>query len=142
MIAVVDLARKQKLSLCSEQPPNTIVVPNDGKGFSVYIMTPQPKNLVYSLGGHQRFDIKDGKVIGRRIFAKSCLMFDKSNMPNPTAVFVTTHLLDEIPTEIHVFTMLASGTTIFVSTVKNKTLWSVEQKKVLLSFAQSNISKR
>ena len=39
--------------------------------------------------------------------------------------FVISHLLDPVPTEIHVFTAIASGKAVFVST-KSGMAWNVE----------------
>jgi hypothetical protein len=61
----------------------------------------------------------DGRVVNERPFARSCLM-----MGGPAAAaaprgarpvgMVVTHLLDPVPTEIHVFTSLAARMPILV----------------------------
>ena len=129
LVNSLEVGRKQNILVCNKQAPNAVILPRqtpDGAD-SVYILTPQPDNGVYSLGGHHRFDIKDGKILSDRKFANSCLMINKAQMPSNAAAFFVTHLLDVIPTEIHVFTMLAAQIPITVSTAENNSIWSVEK---------------
>lgn len=106
------------LGMCSNASPNAIVVPGDSptEPISVYILTPQTEAHVYPLGGHHRLDVKDGKVIAKRAFTNGCIDFDKAAVPDkgrPEAAVIT-HLLDTVPTEIHVFSVFAMGLPLFV----------------------------
>ena len=129
------LARKialdsaSSLEICGTSPPNIIVVPDGNDGLvHVYILTPQPTADTYSFGGHHRIDVKDGKVIATRKFANTCISMDNSDMPAGArpAGFVITHLLDPIPTEIHVFNALASKTPVAVGIAQSKTIYWVD----------------
>ena len=46
------------------------------------------------------------------------------------------HLLDETPTEIHVFSMFAAGLPVYVITVENDHIWSVEARNGKASIRQ------
>ena len=107
-----------QLAMCSKARPNVIVVPDpaDGALTHVYIMTPQSRNDSFPMGGHHRIDVKEGKIVAQRAFAKSCLELGKQPMPEgakPVGMFIT-HLLDLVPTEIHIFTVLGSGFPLFI----------------------------
>ncbi len=117
------------LTMCSKARPNVIVVPDpaDAALTHVYVMTPQARNDSFPMGGHHRIDVRDGKVVASRAFAKSCLELGGQKIPagaKPAAMFVT-HLLDPVPTEIHVFTVFGSGLPLFVG-VHDGRVYSVE----------------
>ncbi len=137
LIAALDRATKERLHLCNKLPANTIVLPRLDPSLpdSVYILTPQPNASSYPLGGHTRFDIKDGNIVQQRRFANSCLTMTKEGEKagEETVSFFATHVLDEVPTEIHVFTMLTSLMPISVMTVQSDLLWSIgrENGKVI-----------
>lgn len=104
------------LTMCNSARPNVIVVPGEtpDQPVSVYIMTPQTKNDSYPFGGHHRIDVKANRVVGQRSFSKSCLEMAKpKGSDSPEALFIT-HLLDPVPTEIHVFNVFATGLPIYV----------------------------
>jgi hypothetical protein len=116
------------LWFCNNAKPNFALLPGDLPGeFLLYFMTAQEKSGSYPLGGHHRFDIKDGKVIAKRAFTKSCIEMDKEATGGQLAGFFITHLLDPVPTEIHVFTAIASKKAVFVGTNGGKS-WSVEPR--------------
>jgi hypothetical protein len=127
----VALEGTSQLAMCSKARPNVIVVPDpaDAALTHVYVMTPQSRDDSYPMGGHHRIDVKDGKIVAARAFAKSCLELGKQPLPDgakPVGMFVT-HLLDAVPTEIHVFTVLGSGFPLFVG-VHDGRIYSVEVK--------------
>ncbi|HEY0012724.1 MAG TPA: hypothetical protein VGB79_07705 [Allosphingosinicella sp.] len=105
---------------CGRQPFNTAVVPPDAPDhpIDVYLLTPQPAAGQFALGGHWRVTVStDGRVTNERPFARSCLMMGGGAAAPPGARpvgMVVTHLLDPVPTEIHVFTSLAAGMPILV----------------------------
>lgn len=107
------------LFLCSKSPPNSAVIPGPSPNdpISVYVMTPQTENGIWPLGGHHRIDIKDGKIVGRRAFTRSCIDLGGSDSrDNVALVMSVTHSLDPVPTEIHAFTVHTSKTPVLVAT--------------------------
>ena len=130
------------LAMCSKARPNMIVVPDpaDAALTHVYVMTPQTGNGSFPMGGHHRIDVRDGRVVSSRAFAKSCLEIGNQKIPagaKPLGMFVG-HLLDPVPTEIHVFTAFGSGLPMFVG-VRGGRLYSVKVKD---GRAQANLIKR
>jgi hypothetical protein len=95
------------------------------------MMTPQT-DATYPLGGHFSVEVQsDGSVGKVRRFMNSCIAMGTSDAPKggkPVA-FVITHLLDPTPTEIHVFTSLASKMPIYVSTSETR-VWEVDGNSI------------
>jgi hypothetical protein len=128
--AALEAFGKAEVKTCSPQSPNTVVLPpgQPEGAVLVYVLTPQPDLKTFPLGGHYRVAIAaDGTAGDVRSFANSCLMMappdGKGKEPE---MFFTTHLLDPVPTEIHVFTSLAAHLPIGVLTTTNKRLWIVD----------------
>ena len=124
-----ELARKQKADRCTTTAFNTVVFPSgkpDG-GIYAYLLTPQATKGEVPFGGHHRFEIVDGKIKERRSFAKSCLVMSVAGPggQRPEALTIT-HLLDPVPTEIHVFSVWPAGVPVYVLTTGNDRLWAVE----------------
>jgi len=118
-----------QLTMCSKAQPNVIVVPDpaDAALTHVYVLTPQSSSGSFPMGGHHRVDVRDGRIVGSRAFAKSCIALGNQKIPEgakPAAMFIT-HLLDPIPTEIHVFTVFGSGLPLYVG-VHDGRVYSVE----------------
>jgi hypothetical protein len=133
LVSASDAARKVEWKTCNKLSPNAVVLPrmNDDQPDSVYILTPQPKADTYSFGGHSRFDVKDGVIVGQRKFANTCLTMSKKDgkaVSEETASFFVTHVLDDTPTEIHVFTMLTALVPIVVMTTQSNLAWSIGRK--------------
>jgi len=100
------------LGRCSSAQFNAVVLPGKTPGdlISVYLLTPQTKEGEYPFGGHYRIDLKNGTVAGQRPFTKSCISLNtKGTTTQTVAAMFITHLLDAVPTEIHVFAMLTTG---------------------------------
>ncbi|HEX4739302.1 MAG TPA: hypothetical protein VH331_17265 [Allosphingosinicella sp.] len=115
---------------CKPELFNSVVLPpaKAGDPILIYFLTPQTVTQSVPFGGHYLFEIgPDGKVVGQRRFTNTCL-----EMPlNPpdgakSAGIGVTHLLDPVPTEIHVFTSLTTHLPVFVATASNKHLWKVD----------------
>ena len=72
--------------------------------------------------------VRDGKVVATRKFANTCIQMSKSSIPKGARAqaFTITHLLDPVPTEIHVFNALASRTMVIVGTTSNMMLYSIK----------------
>jgi hypothetical protein len=108
----------QKLGRCSDRNFNTVVLPGKSPAdpISVYFMTPQTKTNQYPMGGHYRVDINNGTVVHQRKFANSCINLDTSphDGVKPAGLGIT-HLLDPVPTEIHVFSVFAALIPVYVA---------------------------
>jgi hypothetical protein len=119
-----------QLQRCSDKPFNSVVLPpaSPGEPILVYMLTPQTIATAVPMGGHYRFSVLDGRVIDQRAFTKSCIELpfkhDKAK-GTPEGLFIT-HLLDPVPTEIHVFSVYAARVPIYVSTVDNEHIWVAE----------------
>lgn len=115
---------------CKKEPFNTVVLPpaSPGAPTLVYFLTPQTDLKAIPMGGHYRVEVgADGRAGKPRPFTNSCMeMPIQGEKPKdrPEALMIT-HLLDQVPTEMHVFSSLAAQLPIFVSTVDNKIVWEV-----------------
>ncbi len=124
------LPRNEEMQRCSAKPFNSVVIPtgkNDGSLF-VYYLVPQETFDAVPLGGHYRFEIRDDEIVDRRKFTNSCLSLPTGNGDDekkPAGLFVT-HVLDPVPTEIHVFSTFAARIPIYVSTTANERTWVSE----------------
>ncbi len=121
------------VGLCSTANPNLAAIPSAGPDspIIVYLMTPQTDLTSYPLGGHYSVEVRqDGSVGNVRRFTNSCIAmpFDQIPKGGKPLAFTITHLLDPTPTEIHVFTSLASKMPIFVGT--NERIWAVEGNRI------------
>lgn len=124
-----ELARKQNVERCTTNAFNTVVFPSgkpDG-GIYAYLLTPQVANGEVPFGGHHRFEIVDGQIKDRRSFSKSCLTMSVAGPEGqrPEALTIT-HLLDPVPTEIHVFSVWPAGVPVYVLTTGNDHVWAAE----------------
>ncbi|MCM0000962.1 MAG: hypothetical protein NBV68_16420 [Erythrobacter sp.] len=129
LVTATQLARSQRVQGCSAKPFNTVVFPTgrpDG-GFYAYLLTPQEKVGEIPFGGHHRFEIVAGQIKASRKFTNSCLTMASlaADGKRPEALSIS-HLLDPVPTEIHVFSVYVAGLPVYVLTASNKTAWAVE----------------
>jgi hypothetical protein len=98
---------------CGGEAFNVLVVPPSSPGapIDVYQLSPPTQPGRFPLGGHFKTTVAaDGSVVTRG-YTNACLQIDAAApvagaRPAPVAV---THLLDPLPTEIHVFLSLLSG---------------------------------
>lgn len=131
LINAAKTADLTKIERCSNQPFNSVTLPakEPSDPILVYFLTPQTSTNSIPMGGHYRFSIKDGKVVDQRAFTKSCielsLVPDDNSKGKPEALVIS-HLLDPVPTEIHVFSVFASQVPIYVMTTANEHVWSAE----------------
>ncbi len=117
---------------CSRQH-NTVVLPVDGHPgrFHVYILPGTTRHHVVPIGGSYRVEVDNGQVIAQRPYTRSCI--ELQNPPGNVAMMIT-HLLDDTPTEVHVFWSLWAGTPLMVSTEAGA--WRVENGQVTLLHEQ------
>jgi hypothetical protein len=119
-----------KVTFCANAAANSIVLPPERPGgpYLVYFMTPQTGSAAVPIGGHFLFEVAvDGRVSGPRPFSKSCLEMParRTGAKDAQMAFVTS-LLDPVPTEVHVFTMIAMRLPLVVGTTQNNMLWSLD----------------
>ena len=131
--AAVKSAREFKFSLCAPNY-NTVTLPTEGEGskkWLVYLMPGTSEQGTIPIGGSYRLTIDwdSHAVSSSRAFTKSCLAV--KNDPASEAIFVT-HLLDNIPTEVHVFWSLWAGKAMYVGTPDNR-IWAIEGGRIRLA---------
>lgn len=134
----------EDMQRCSAKPFNTVVLPTDkGDGsLFVYYLVPQDSLDTVPFGGHYRYEVKEGEIVGSRKFTNSCItMGNRSpNGEKPVATTIS-HLLDPTPTEIHVFAMFALDLTVAVVTTQTGNIWIVQNTPdgpVIGTLGQSN----
>ena len=119
-----------KIERCSEAPFNSVILPpeSDDDPILVYYLVPQTSNDAIPMGKHYRFEVRDNKVVNQRSFTNSCIALELTDGKGKGKLeaLVITHLLDPVPTEIHVFSVFAAEVPIYVSTASNKFTWAVE----------------
>ena len=123
----VEVAGADNVSICTDGPPNTVVLPprTDGS-IPVYLMSASVENGTFPAGGHYLyvFDAA-GKLASKRPFTKGSVLADWRDLPKG-AVTGVSHLLDPQPTEIHVFISLNMPIVLGVTTSSNKEFWFVD----------------
>jgi hypothetical protein len=123
-----------KVERCTDRPYNTVVLPAPlpGGPTLVYVLTPQTDNDTMPFGGHYLIEVSaDGKASALRPFTKSCISLPLRDKGKDATVALTiTHLLDPVPTEIHVFTSLSAHMPVFVLTTQNQLSWTVEGDRI------------
>jgi hypothetical protein len=99
---------------CGGEDFNVLVVPPAAPDapIDVYQISPQTRRGHYPLGGHFKSTIApDGSVAAQRGFTNACLDVEAAapvagQLPAPLAI---THLLDPLPTELHVYLSAWTG---------------------------------
>lgn len=122
---------------CTPARFNVAVVPPASPEAPVdaYLLSAQTEANVYPMGGHYRLSIgPGGRLLSHRRFMNSCMNVDTAAAPAGAipAALVLTHLLDPVPTEIHVWLSLAMRKPIFVGTARPRRIWSVEGDRIRL----------
>lgn len=104
---------------CGGQAFNVLVIPPSSATapVDVYQMSPATQRGRFPLGGHFKATIgPDGTVTATRGFTNACVNLDVPEAPagQPTRPLAVTHLLDPLPTEVHVFLSLWTGRPLLV----------------------------
>jgi len=110
---------------------NTAVMEDiDSSGWLVYILAAMAEDAVM-VGGHSRIKVSaDGKtVLAVTPLYESCLALPKPATEKPQALSVE-YLLENVPSEIHVYLNRLHGYPVYVSTAKN--IWLVKNGKISL----------
>jgi hypothetical protein len=116
------------LTRCAESPMNSVVLPPaaPGEPTLVYILTPQRVMNALPFGGHYLIPVDaTGSAGPIRHFTNTCLELplpSAAERPRVVALGIT-HLLDPLPTEIHVFSSLAAHMPVTVGTSDGRTWW-------------------
>jgi hypothetical protein len=110
---------------------NTVLLPNEDSSWSLYVLAATADLNSVVVGGHYKAVISaDGRtVLNKRGFTKTCMTFP-TDKPGLEA-YVMTHLLDNTPTEIHVFLSLLSQKDFFIATMDGRH-WMVRGDKIKL----------
>jgi hypothetical protein len=100
----------------------------------VYLTSAQTDTDVLPFGGHYLLTIgADGTVQSVRKFTNSCINMERPRASRrkgrPVALMVT-HLLDPVPTEIHVFMSLTAAMPVYVGAGDPPQLWEVEGERI------------
>lgn len=126
------------LSGCSDGQLNTVVLPPERPSgpVLVYILSAQTETDYLPFGGHYLIEVDSGGKAGRvRKFTNSCISLPL-NPPHAkdevSMGLVISHLLDPVPTEIHVFSALAAVLPVRVITTENRKVWLVEPPRITL----------
>lgn len=112
-----------------------VVPPASAEGpIEVYKLSPQLRPGRYPLGGHFLATVApDGSVASIRDLARTCLDLEAPAAPaagaRPAPVGVT-HLLDPLPTEIHVLLALWMNRPLVVATGEPERVWAVAQGRI------------
>lgn len=134
--AALDALAKSGSRGCSEAPMNSVVLPPaaPGEPTLVYVLTPQRVMDAFPFGGHFLIPVDPfGRAGPIRRFTNSCLEMSLKDLPKggEPASLVVTHLLDPVPTEIHVFSSLAAHLPVMVGT-RDGRIWSVDGAAIRL----------
>jgi len=131
-----DLVPRLGRQPCTPASFNVAVIPPEAPGaaIDVYALTPQVENDVFPFGGHFRATVSpSGEIVAQRAFTNSCLnMSRRGHDQSITAALGVTHLLDPIPTEIHVFLSIWAQLPVFVGTRSPFRLWEVDGRHIRL----------
>jgi len=114
---------------CTKAPFDIVVLPPQPDGIIlVYLLSSQLDAQTYMLGGAYRIVIDEsGEVISQRPYSVSCLAMSRpKEMPSGGKLvgLTVTHLLDPVPTEMHVLASLMLQLPVTVATNDNS-VWRV-----------------
>ena len=129
------LIAQTEIRICSERP-NLAVIPPDSleAPMDVYVLSSQTREGIFPFGGHSRATFSAaGALLSQRAFTNSCI--NMSNAPergNSIVGVAITHLLDPIPTEIHVFMSIWMAVPVAVSTGEPLRIWQVTGDRIEL----------
>ncbi len=137
LATTLEALRKTSFERCGMAAPNVTIIPpaGDQDPIDVYVTAPQLRPGRIQFGGHHRlsFDAA-GKEMIRRPFTRACL---EVPAPPPAlrrqgAMLSVNHLLDPVPTEVHVFIAMAAQMPIGVMTDGAKRTWEVTGDRIRL----------
>jgi hypothetical protein len=131
-------AAKYSIQPCAEHY-NTIVLPADSSAspnWVVYLIPGTQDALRIPLGGAHRLelDATAQHLLSERGFTRSCVILGdpKADAKKRPVMLVATHLMDPVPTEIHVFWNLWSEIPLDILTTSNGTVWNISKGHISL----------
>jgi hypothetical protein len=115
---------------------NTVILPptTEGGGWTAYLLPGTTQHGVVPLGGSYRLDLDAAgeTILKQRPFTRTCIALDSP--PNDGSMkavaMMITHLLDPVPTEVHVFWSLWARQPMYVATSQGN--WLIEDGKTRL----------
>lgn len=111
-----------------------VVPPASAEGpVEVYKLSPQTQRGRYPVGGHFLATVApDGSIASTRAFTNRCvdLELPVALAGAPRRPLAVTHLLDPLPTEIHVFLSLWMNRPLMVATGTPERLWAIERGRI------------
>ena len=125
------------LQRCTAAPFNITAVPTESaeQPLELYLTSAQVETDVYPFGGHYLLTVApDGKVKSTRKFTNACVNMSvprNDNTQVPAALMIG-HLLDPLPTEIHVFLARMLEMPVYVGTSSSNRLWEVQGNGIRL----------
>lgn len=129
-----DAVRRMDLRACVRSAFNAAVIPPAAPDapIDVYALTPQIRTGEFPFGGHFRATLSaEGEILAQRAFTNSCLtMSDRlpAGAEGEAVGLSVTHLLDPIPTEIHVFLSIWMGLPLYVGA--GDRVWEVTGERI------------
>lgn len=112
---------------------NSIVMPaRDAPGWVVWLLPATTDAAVIPFGGAQRFefDASGDTLRGQRGYTRTCVKLQRPGEGAEVAMMVT-HLMDPVPTALHVHAALSYGLPFFVGT-SDRRIWAVEGAQIRL----------
>ncbi|MBB5727549.1 hypothetical protein FHS99_000005 [Sphingomonas prati] len=127
-IRVREQMTRLTLRSCTPGPLNSVILPPETSGgpYIGYLLSGATDPAGYPAGGHYRIEVSQaGEVVAQRPFTKSCIALGGRGPDGARpAALVVSHILDPVPTEIHVFVSLATKLPLYVVTGPDAT-WKV-----------------
>lgn len=110
---------------------NTVTVPGD-TGISVYLLPGTSDPGAVPIGGSYRIDYDaDGETqLAMRAYTRSCIVLQKDEK---AAGLLITHLMDDFPTEVHVYWNLWADSPLYVGIAQTRSLWVLSDGKLRLA---------
>lgn len=125
-----DTAATAKFEPCSKTY-NSVVLRDDreGGGWIAYLLPGTTQHGVVPIGGSYRLDLDatGEKVVGQRGFTRSCIVLEN---PRDAVAIMITHLMDPVPTEVHVFWSAWARKPMYVGTSQGG--WKIENGRIAL----------
>jgi hypothetical protein len=122
--------------MCGNSRPTLAIIPPDNVNapMDVYVLTPQTRAGVFPFGGHNRATFSAaGVLLSQRAFTNTCIsMSNRADNGSEVAAVAVTHLLDQVPTEIHVFMSIWMGVPVAVATGPPQRIWMVTGDRIEL----------
>ena len=123
-------AATAKFESCSKTY-NSVVLRDDreGGGWIAYLLPGTTQHGVVPIGGSYRLDLDatGEKVVGQRGFTRSCIVLEN---PRDAVAIMITHLMDPVPTEVHVFWSAWARKPMYVGTSQGS--WKIENGRIAL----------